>query len=146
MQTKNYLENFLNDLINQIKRRGGHAHKNNALRTIHGTAIEGEPFDYEFFGKNKVFCFDAKETNSHKIYFSSFLANPSNRKQFNNLASLKIHSPEYTVCGFLVHFKKFDRVVFFDIDLFSNQTSAYLTPDDGEDFDFQQLFSACICS
>ena len=46
------------DYINSI---GGHAHKNHPERTIDGTYIKGEVFDYEIFLPDYKACFDAKE-------------------------------------------------------------------------------------
>ncbi len=49
------------DYVNSI---GGHAHKNHPERTVDGTYIKGEVFDYEVFLPHYKACFDAKEVET----------------------------------------------------------------------------------
>lgn len=53
------------DYVNSI---GGHAHKNHPERTVDGTYIKGEVFDYEVFLPNYKACFDAKEVVTDTWY------------------------------------------------------------------------------
>lgn len=65
MQRGKSLEKQLDGLCKYINSIGFHAHKNHPLRTVDGTYLEGEPYDYEIFlsanGVPYHACFDAKE-------------------------------------------------------------------------------------
>jgi penicillin-binding protein-related factor A (putative recombinase) len=57
-------EHQLNKVIEYINNLGFHAHKNHPKRTVDGTYLEGEPFDYEVVLPNYKAVFDAKECES----------------------------------------------------------------------------------
>lgn len=54
-------ENQINKVLDYVNSIGGHAHKNHPERTVDGTYIRGESFDYEVFLKDYKAVFDAKE-------------------------------------------------------------------------------------
>lgn len=54
-------ENEIQKVADYINSVGGHAHKNNAERTIDGIYLKGEPFDYEIFLPEYKCVFDSKE-------------------------------------------------------------------------------------
>lgn len=59
-------ERQINKVCDYIKSIGGFAHKLCAERTIQGTFIKGEPFDYIVLTKNYKAVFDAKECKTRK--------------------------------------------------------------------------------
>lgn len=59
-------ENQIKKVCDYVEAIGGHAHKNHPERTIDGTYIKGEPFDYEIFLPNYKAVFDAKECKTKK--------------------------------------------------------------------------------
>lgn len=59
-------ENQIKKVCDYVEAIGGHAHKNQPERTIDGTYIKGEPFDYEIFLPNYKAVFDAKECKTKK--------------------------------------------------------------------------------
>ena len=141
MQRGKRLEQYINYLVQVVNTWGGHAHKNNSLRTFEGINIAGggEPWDYEFFEHDKIFCFDAKECG--------FLSSPSNKNQFGNLSAVN-NSCGYALCGFLVWFWKLDakNLYFFPIQKIKfllNNNEYRLTPDIGNLFKPIDLLNRC---
>jgi hypothetical protein len=61
MQKGHAFEKQVEKVADYINTSGGHAHKNHAERTIEGTYIKGEPFDWEMFIPNYHCAFDTKE-------------------------------------------------------------------------------------
>jgi len=61
MRRGHYLESQLAKVISYLNEQGIHAHKNHPERTVDGTYLEGEPFDYEVM-VSPPHCFDAKES------------------------------------------------------------------------------------
>lgn len=59
-------ENQIKKVCEYINSIGGFAHKLCAERTIQGTFIKGEPFDYIVLTKNYKAVFDAKEVKTDK--------------------------------------------------------------------------------
>lgn len=59
-------ENQIKKVCDYVEAIGGHAHKNHPERTIDGTYIKGEPFDYEIFLPNYKAVFDAKESKTRE--------------------------------------------------------------------------------
>lgn len=148
----NTLEKYINYLASFVNERGGHAHKNHALKTSNGDFVKnsGEPWDYEFFSRDNLYCFDAKETHSKSINLKSFLRNKSNLKQFNNFNAVSSLSPFY-VCGFLVWFAhEIDYGLrFFNINLILNFLKSgqkSISINDGELFHPLRLVKLCINS
>ena len=66
MQKGRNFEKQVEKVLNYVEAIGGHAHKNNAFRTIEGDFIKGEPFDYEIFLPNYKAVFDAKECKTRE--------------------------------------------------------------------------------
>lgn len=62
MQKGRDFEKRVEKVLDYIDSIGGHAHKNNAFRTIEGDFIKGEPFDYEAFIPGYHCVFDAKKS------------------------------------------------------------------------------------
>ena len=147
------LENYMNQVCEFLNNSGFHAHKNNPLRTFEGKYIEGEPFDYEFFIKGRVYCFDAKEcknsTGKWKILMTGNRGVKTNlrlRKQAMNLLACRDNG---AVAFFLVaftdyRFKSPINLYMFDpglvlqaIDLKHN----YLSADQAVPFDINKIIN-----
>jgi penicillin-binding protein-related factor A (putative recombinase) len=64
MQKGRAFEKQVEKVADYINASGGHAHKNHAERTLEGTYIKGEPFDWEMFMPNYHCAFDTKECQS----------------------------------------------------------------------------------
>ena len=60
MRRGHYLESQIGKVFDHLNSIGIHAHKNHPHRTVEGTYLEGEPFDYEVMS-SPPHCFDAKE-------------------------------------------------------------------------------------
>lgn len=77
-------ENQIQKVCEYINSMGGFAHKLCAERTINGTFIRGEPFDYIVLTTDYKAVFDAKECKSNKWGMK-----PKDIKQCNELKKCK---------------------------------------------------------
>ena len=127
------LENELEKVMKHLNSIGIHAHKNHARRTLDGTFIEGEPFDYEVFSCGRLFCFDAKEC--HAARWSLDNAKPA---QVKHLLNVKRHGGD---AFFLVCFSP-DKIRKFDVDVVLAALvdgGKSLAPEEGEEWDWTEL-------
>ncbi len=102
-------ENELNRLAKFLNSSGVHMHKNHAHRSIDGTFIEGEPFDYEIIVNGVIHCFDAKECSAKTWSLTNAKLNQLN----NMLVCQKNGAQAY----FLVWFKQVNKLIRFDADM-----------------------------
>ena len=148
----NMLENYLNQVCTFLNNSGFHAHKNNPLRTFDGRYIDGEPFDYEFFIKRRVYCFDAKENMSSASRWKVLLTgnrgirtNARIRKQAVNLIHCKNNG---AIAFFLVAFKPEESSIFKlrmydaeDVLAAIDNSIHYLDIKQGRPFDINELIN-----
>ncbi len=97
MRRGQYLESQIEKVFSYLNSIGVHAHKNHPKRTVDGTYIEGEPFDYEVLCC-PPHCFDAKEAEGGAWALSN--AKPH---QIKNLLNCAAHGVE---AYFLVLFER----------------------------------------
>lgn len=106
------LERQIDSLCAYINALGFHAHKNHPLRTVDGTYIEGEPYDYEIFltcgGKPYHACFDAKECADLTWHMK-----PKDIKQAEHLKHCKNAGID---AFFLVYFVPIGTLLKIDVD------------------------------
>ena len=133
MQRGHFLESELDRVIEYLNSIGVHGHKNHARRTVDGTYLEGEPFDYEVLVDGVLHCFDAKESKTDKWALSN--AKPL---QVKHLQNCKKHGAE---AYFLVYFASRRKLKRFDVDVVIEEmkNKSYLTPDKGGDWDWTEL-------
>lgn len=158
MQKGKTLENYLSYLVNFINSHGGHAHKNYTLRTSSGQVVSnhGEPFDFEFFAQNKIFCLDAKECSTEKLNIKAFLNKSNNAKQFKHFENISHLNKNFYVCGFLIYFiknsfsLKVDKCLrFIEINYFLNSlndSKKYFSSDSGVPFQPMNFIADCTRS
>lgn len=108
------LENYINGLLFDLEALGIHGHKNNALRTIKGYTLRGEPFDYEIFMPDKIHVFDAKECSAKNLRWPlSGFNDPSSRFNKQLSALLMCSRNEHVTAYFLVWFKQSNQFICF---------------------------------
>jgi penicillin-binding protein-related factor A (putative recombinase) len=128
-----YLEKQLEKVIDFLRSRGIHGHKNHARRTKDGTYVEGEPFDYEVFCNGKLHVWDAKECHGSRWNLTN--AKPH---QLKHLLDCRHHGAE---AFFLVLFHP-DTLVAFDAEVIRQKMAAgqkSVTPAEGRPWDWQTL-------
>ncbi|MDR1874572.1 MAG: Holliday junction resolvase RecU [Synergistaceae bacterium] len=133
MRKGHIFENELAKIIDHLNKTGIHAHKNHARRTVDGTYIEGEPFDYEVFAHGRLHCFDAKECHASRWNLSN-----AKLSQIKHLLNCKRHGAD---AFFLVLFTP-GRVKKFDVELVRNALAdgkRSLMPEEGDDWDWTEL-------
>ncbi len=84
MQKGKSFERQINKVCEYINNIGGFAHKLCAERTIQGTFIKGEPFDYIILTKDYKAVFDAKEAETGTYHIVK-----KDIKQINELKKCK---------------------------------------------------------
>ena len=120
-------EKELNRLSKYLNSTGVHMHKNHANRTESGIWLEGEPFDYEVISNGVIHCFDTKECAGERWSLKNAKLN-----QLNNLLACSNNGAE---AYFLVWFKKFNKIIRFDVELIKNaliQGIKSLKPEEGK--------------
>lgn len=112
MQKGKSLEKQIDNLCKYINSIGYHAHKNNPLRTLDGTYLAGEPYDYEIFlmanGTPYHACFDAKECTDFVWHMK-----PKDIKQAETLKHCKNAGAD---AFFLIYFVPLKTLLKIDID------------------------------
>ena len=136
MRKGNVFEAHINKLIKYCTDNGFEAHKNNAQRTLDGTYIKGEPFDYEIFIPGLLICFDAKECNSDKWAITN--AKP---EQIWHLRACKRAG---MWAFFYVWYRKKNRLVAFDVDFICRTDKKSLLPTDGEEVNIADVIQRHI--
>lgn len=136
-QRGTYLESEIQRVVDYLNGAGYHAHKNHAQRTLDGTFIQGEPYDYEIFANGKLTCFDAKECKGKRWNFRN--AKPA---QIKNLSNCKKQGAE---AFFLVYFSPpVNRLVKYDVDKLISAMAAGVksfTADEGVTWDWKEAIS-----
>ena len=125
MRKGNIFEAQINKIIKYVTDNGYEAHKNNALRTLDGKFIEGEPFDYEILIPGHLYTFDAKECHGDKWNIN--LAKP---KQLWHLTACKKAGFK---AFFYVWFVNLNKLIAFDVDVINHTDKKSLAPEDGEE-------------
>lgn len=147
-----YLENYIDTICAYCNAKGYHAHKNQPKRLANGAYLEGEPFDYEFFIKGRVLCFDAKENFSGgtkwQIQMSGSRGKVTNERIFRQAEHL-VHCKRNgaTEAFFLVLFDKEKNnlpcmFVKYDAELVYNSMQngvKFLDFDQGVEFDLKKF-------
>lgn len=135
MRRGHYLESQIGKVFEYLGSVGIHAHKNHAKRSVDGTYLEGEPFDYEVFAHGTLHCFDAKEAQRDRWALGN--AKPS---QVRHLLDCRKHGAE---AYFLVLFgNKILRR--FDVEyvlLALQEGRGSLRVDEGSEWDWQTFLS-----
>lgn len=130
MRKGNKFEAQINKVIEYVLSQGYEAHKNYAYRTVAGTYLKGEPFDYEILIKGLWICFDAKECNGGKWYLSN--AKP---EQIYHLLRCKNAGID---AFFYVYFVDEKKLIKFDVEYINNliiQKYRSVSADDGIPYD-----------
>lgn len=110
MRRGNELEKHVNKLIKYVNDIGYHAHKNNPSRTVDGTYLEGEPFDYEIFLPKATLIFDAKECHDKNCIWH---IKDKDIKQANNMYNCKKTGAE---AFFLIYAYEIKKLIKVDVD------------------------------
>lgn len=112
MQKGKYLEGQIDKLCKYINSVGFHAHKNHPLRTVNGTYLAGEPYDYEVFarrnGEPYHACFDTKECMGFSWHMQ-----PKDVKQADALKHCKNAGVD---AFFLIYFVPLGTLIKIDVD------------------------------
>ena len=133
MRRGHVFETELGRVMSWLNEAGFHAHKNHPRRSVDGTFLEGEPFDYEVFSHGRLFCFDAKECHEPRWNLST-----AKLSQIKHLMNCKKHGAE---AFFLVLFAPRD-VRKFDVEavrLALAQGRKSLTAEEGGRWDWEEL-------
>ena len=109
MRRGHILEKEINKFLKYLDSVGIHGHKNNPDRTLDGTFIKGEPFDYEIICKGKVIVFDVKECNADKWRMQE-----KDLRQANNLVKCRNEGAD---AFFLVYFYRFKKLIKYDVEI-----------------------------
>lgn len=105
MRRGHEFETWLGRLQNYLLSIGVHMHKNYPRRSIDGTFISGEPFDYLAIRDGETHCFDAKECEGKRWSLKN--------AKFEQVDALCRCAKNGAQAYFLVLFKP-DRIVRFD--------------------------------
>lgn len=112
MRRGNKFEAQINKVVEYVLSQGYEAHKNYANRTVDGTYIKGEPFDFEIFIKGLWLCFDAKECHSKRWQ----LTNAKPEQVYHLLRCKKAGFDAF----FYVYFVEDKKLVKFDAEYINN--------------------------
>lgn len=112
MQKGKYLESQIDKLCKYINAVGFHAHKNHPLRTVDGTFLAGEPYDYEIFARRNGApyhaCFDAKECMEFSWHMK--------KKDIKQAEALKHCKNAGVDAFFLIYFVPLGTLLKIDVD------------------------------
>lgn len=128
---KNYLEYEVNKLIRFINENNiGFGFKLNPNRNHKGVYIEGECWDYCIKTKDKLFCFDAKQTNKQNWNIKQ-----KDKKQLLNLYKIQQFNCQ---CFFLIYFFSEKKLKMIDVDnvLKIIRCRQHIKNEDCKNFDF----------